>query len=140
MWRTQLNDISVIKLNVSILSFIFGLCASIVRSTPHCRKLSMPSPLTLQPIAHVHQDDAAGAMTTSNKHKPPAPPAHTVASSYASSSVSLSFAFDIVTKSLNVVMTDKSSGEVVRKISFTHIPSDIHQTDKLNGLLLNQFA
>jgi uncharacterized FlaG/YvyC family protein len=99
----------------------------------------MSSPLTLQPIAHVHQDDAAGAMT-SHKHKPPALPAHTMAPSYASSAVSLSFAFDIVTKSLNVVMTDKSSGEVVRKISFTHIPSDIHQTDKLNGLLLDQFA
>jgi uncharacterized FlaG/YvyC family protein len=99
----------------------------------------MSTPLSLQPIAHAHQDDATGNLASSKPKQPSAPE---LASEpvYASSTVALSFAFDIVTKSLNVVMTDKTSGEVVRKIAFTHIPSDIHQSDKLHGLLLDQFA
>ena len=56
------------------------------------------------------------------------------------SSVALSFAYDHVTKALNVVMTDKHSGEVVRKISYTHLPTGVHQSEKLHGLLLDQFA
>jgi hypothetical protein len=48
--------------------------------------------------------------------------------------------YDIVTKALNVVMTDKHSGEVVRKISYTHLPTGVHQSDKLHGLLLDQLA
>jgi uncharacterized FlaG/YvyC family protein len=54
--------------------------------------------------------------------------------------VALSFAFDRVTQSLNVVMTDKNSGEVVRKISYKHLSTTIHKSEKLNGLLLDQFA
>jgi hypothetical protein len=54
--------------------------------------------------------------------------------------VALSFAFDAVAKTLNVVIRDKRSGEVVRTIEYTRIPADVHQNDKLNGLLLNQFA
>ena len=60
--------------------------------------------------------------------------------SYSSNSVALSFAFDVATKSLNVVMTDKASGEVVRKMSYTHLPTEVHQANKLHGLLLDQFA
>ena len=99
----------------------------------------MSSPLTLQPIAPAHQDDAAGALLPI-KTKPLTTPSRVNEPSYSSNAVALSFAFDIVTKSLNVVMTDKTSGEVVRKIAFTHLPSDIHQADKLHGLLLDQFA
>jgi len=54
--------------------------------------------------------------------------------------VALSFAFDGLTQSLNVLMTDKNSGEVVRKISYKHLSTIIHKTEKLNGLLLDQFA
>jgi hypothetical protein len=45
-----------------------------------------------------------------------------------------------VTKALNVLMTDKHSGEVVRKISYTHLPSGVHRSDKLQGVLLDQLA
>gem|GEM_PF-3971688 len=63
-----------------------------------------------------------------------------MAPALTSSTVALSFAFDTVTKSLNVIMTDQGSGEVVRKISYTRLPSDVHQPSKLHGLLLDQFA
>ena len=54
--------------------------------------------------------------------------------------VALSFAYDIATKSLHVVLTDKVSGEVVRKMSYTHFPVGTHQTEQLHGLLLDQMA
>ena len=54
--------------------------------------------------------------------------------------VALSFAYDIATKSLHVVLTDKASGEVVRKMSYTHFPVGTHQTEQLHGLLLDQMA
>jgi uncharacterized FlaG/YvyC family protein len=56
------------------------------------------------------------------------------------STVALSFAFDSVQKILNVVIKDERSGEIVRKIEYTHIPHDVHRPEKLNGLLMNQFA
>lgn len=61
-----------------------------------------------------------------------------------SSAVALTFAFDSVKKSLDVVMTDRTSGEVIRKFSYTGMPPEVHQTDKLtglvSGLLLDQMA
>jgi hypothetical protein len=56
------------------------------------------------------------------------------------SAVALSFTFDCLEKTLNVVMTDERSGEVVRTIEFSRLPADIHHNDRLNGLLLDQFA
>lgn len=109
----------------------------------------MSTPLSLPPNAAVHQDDAAvgiKAFTPQTRTTPalavqkaPAasePPKPTS----AANSVALSFAYDIVTQALNVVMTDKHSGEVVRKISYTHLPSGVHQSEKLQGLLLDQFV
>ena len=52
----------------------------------------------------------------------------------------LSFAYDAVGKSLNIVMTDKASGEVVRKISYKQISPDLHKTNTLQGLLLDQLV
>ena len=54
--------------------------------------------------------------------------------------IALSFAFDSVANTLNVVIRDECSGEIVRTIAYKNIPHDIHQAHKLNGLLLNQFA
>ncbi len=114
-------------------------------------KALMPSPLLLPPSTAVHQDDAATgirvltpqiratpapAQTVETATDSSEPPEHSV----TASSVALSFAYDTVTKALNVVMTDKHSGEVVRKISYTHIPSGVHRSDKLQGFLLDQFA
>ncbi len=56
------------------------------------------------------------------------------------SAVALSFAFDSIQKTLNVVMTDERSGEVVRTFEFIRLPPNIHHTDRLNGLLLDEFA
>ena len=60
--------------------------------------------------------------------------------SIKANNVALSFAYDAATKSLHVVMTDKTSGEVVRKMSYTHIPAGTHQAEQLHGLLLDQMA
>jgi uncharacterized FlaG/YvyC family protein len=60
--------------------------------------------------------------------------------SVKTNNVALSFAYDIATKSLHVVLTDKASGEVVRKMSYTHFPVGTHQTEQLHGLLLDQMA
>ena len=104
----------------------------------------MSSPLSLPPNAAVHQDDAVTGMKA---HKAIAPTAETTTEPskapelpIKANSVALSFAYDIVTKALNVVMTDKHSGEVVRKISYTHLPTGVYQSDKLHGLLLDQLA
>jgi hypothetical protein len=109
----------------------------------------MPSPLSLPPNAAVHQDDAAigiKAFTPQTRTAPAlaiqkAPTASEPPKPTATANgVALSFAYDVVTQALNVVMTDKHSGEVVRKISYTHLPSGVHQSEKLQGLLLDQLA
>jgi hypothetical protein len=109
----------------------------------------MSSALSLPPNAIVHQEDAVIGMKA---HKPPTLKASTAAPpkaaepklapefNFKADSMAMSFAYDSVAKSLNIVMTDKTSGEVIRKISYKHMSSDIHQTHKLQGLLLDQRA
>lgn len=89
------------------------------------------SHLSLLATAPAHLDDAVITAPTV------LPPAAAVRSP---STVALSFAFDSVHKTLNVVVTDERSGEVLRKIEYNQIPHDVHRPDKLSGLLLNQFA
>ena len=109
----------------------------------------MSSPLSLPPNAAVHQEDAVTGIkapkpqtlkTLTPPAQSPVEPSKAPKLALKTSSVALSFAYDHVTKALNVVMTDKSSGEVVRKISYTHLPTGVHQSDKLHGLLLDQRA
>lgn len=59
---------------------------------------------------------------------------------FKADTLALSYAYDIVDKSLNVVMTDKSSGEIIRKITYKHLPADLYPIEKLHGLLINQLA
>ncbi len=99
------------------------------------------SPLITAP-ARLDDHVAAIANTLANTSAQALPQAPQLRSSIAHSpsTVALSFAFDSVEKTLNVVITDQRSGEILRKIEYNHIPHDVHQTEKLNGLLLNQFA
>ena len=99
----------------------------------------MSSPISLPTVAPAHQDDAV-SKPTPNKPKTQTHTEPTIEPNYSSNTVALSFAFDIATKSLNVVMTDKTSGEVVRKVTYEYLPHDVHQPNKLHGLLLDQFA
>lgn len=115
------------------------------------RKLCMTAALSLPPNAIAHQEDAVNGMKA---YKPPTLKAYTAATvnskatepkltpefNFKTDSMALSFAYDSVAKSLNIVMTDKTSGEVIRKITYKHMSSDIHQTHKLQGLLLDQRA
>jgi len=80
--------------------------------------------------------------SATNQTAPATSPASTVTTPgpKTPSAVALSFAFDSIQKTLNVIMTDEQSGEVVRTIEFTQLPPDIHHHDRLNGLLLDQFA
>ena len=109
----------------------------------------MSSSLSLPLNAAPHPDDAvlapswvADPSTSSandpanNIQKPEAPSEPSI----KTNNVALSFAYDIATKSLHVVLTDKASGEVVRKMSYTHFPVGTHQTEQLHGLLLDQMA
>lgn len=111
----------------------------------------MSPPLT--PLAHAtaHPDDAVSGLTPNKieAHRPeskptavvpPVPSIQTTLQEKPQVTVSLSYAFDSLTQSLNVIMTDKNSGEVVRKFSYKSLPSDVHKAEKLNGLLLDQFA
>ena len=99
----------------------------------------MPTLLSLQANAPAHQDDAVSGIKPC-KTKPQNLPSTPPEPFYPQSTLTLSFAFDSVTKSLNVVMTDPTSGEVVRKMAYTRLPVDVHNTDKFHGLLLDQFA
>ena len=96
----------------------------------------------LPPIAStpVHLEDPVISAVTSIASTAPTPPAPATSQAHAPSAIAVSFAFDSVEKTLNVVIKDERSGEVVRTIEYTHIPTDIHRSDKLNGLLLDQFV
>jgi uncharacterized FlaG/YvyC family protein len=109
----------------------------------------MSSSLSLQLNAAAHPDDAASDIKATH-----APPAISISNAaihiqkldpisepaMKASNVALSFAYDIATKSLHVVVTDITSGEIVRKMSYTHFPAGTHQTEQLHGLLLDQMA
>ncbi len=88
----------------------------------------------------VHLEDPVMTGVTPLAKNPTPPTSPTTTLAHMPSSVALSFAFDAIEKTLNVVIRDARSGEVVRTIEYTHIPHDIHRNDKLNGLLLDQFA
>ena len=109
----------------------------------------MSSSLSLPLNAAPHPDDAVSglkaslAKPTSSAHDPAVNIQKLEAlsePSFKTSNVDLSFAYDTATKSLHVVLTDKASGEVVRKMSYTHFPVETHQTQQLHGLLLDQMA
>ena len=99
--------------------------------------MSHLSPITTMP-AHP-EDPVMSGVTSIAKTSTPAAPS-IPQPTRASSSVALSFAFDAIAKTLNVVVRDERSGDVVRTIEYKHIPTNLHSNDKLHGLLLNQFA
>jgi hypothetical protein len=96
----------------------------------------------LPPIASTpaHLEDHVISAVTSIASTAPMPPSPETSQAHAPSVIAVSFAFDSIEKTLNVVIKDEQSGEVVRTIEYTHIPADIHRSDKLNGLLLDQFV
>jgi hypothetical protein len=96
----------------------------------------------LPPIASTpaHLEDPVISAVTSIASTAPTPSASATSQAHAPSVIAVSFAFDSIEKTLNVVIKDERSGEVVRTIEYTHIPADIHRSNKLNGLLLDQFV
>ena len=111
----------------------------------------MTPPLTLLPNTIVHQEEMVRGVTLSkleeDRVQPKRPQSFIPVSStqanikeHPPTSVSLSFTFDSLTRTLNVIMTDKDSGEVVRKISYNSLTTGVHKAEKLNGLLLDQLA
>jgi len=96
----------------------------------------------LPPIASTpaHLEDPAMGDVATMAKTPISPVVPTTPLAREPSSIALSFAFDAIAKTLNVVIRDERSGDVVRTIEYTHIPCDVHRSDKLNGLLLNQYA
>jgi hypothetical protein len=106
----------------------------------------MSSTLSLQGNTSVHLEDALTGASASKfaSKKPPESQVEILRTNdtrgLTQMTVALSFAFDSVTRSLNIVMTDQNSGEVVRKFAYRKLPTDVHRRDKLHGLLLDQFA
>ena len=111
----------------------------------------MSSSLSLPLNAAPHPDDAVSGLKASLTKPTSSAHAHDPAvniqklealsePSFKTSNVDLSFAYDTATKALHVVLTDKASGEVVRKMSYTHFPVGTHQSEQLHGLLLDQMA
>ena len=96
----------------------------------------------LSPITHtaVHLEDPVISAVTSIASTASMRPAPVTPQIRAPSAIAMSFAFDSIAKTLNVVIKDERSGEVVRTIEYTQIPSDVHRSHKLNGLLLDQFV
>jgi hypothetical protein len=96
----------------------------------------------LPPIASTpaHLEDPVISAVTSIASTAPTPSASATSQAHAPSVIAVSFAFDSIEKTLNVVIKDERSGEVVRTIEYTYMPADIHRSDKLNGLLLDQFV
>ena len=99
--------------------------------------MSYLPPITNTPA---YLEDSVISAVTSIANTIPTPPAPATLQAHASSAIAMSFAFDSIAKTLNVVIKDERSGEVVRTIEYTQIPSDVHRSHKLNGLLLDQFV
>ena len=99
--------------------------------------MSHLSPITNAPI---HLEDPVISAVPSLANTTPMPAAPVTPQIRAPSAIAMSFAFDSIAKTLNVVIKDERSGEVVRTIEYTQIPSDVHRSHKLNGLLLDQFV
>ena len=97
------------------------------------------SHLSLQATAPAHHDvPVTSRVTTQRLEQTATASMGTLICSM--STVVLSFAFDSLQKTLNVVVKDELSGEVLRKMEYTHIPHNIHHREKLNGLLLDQIV
>lgn len=58
----------------------------------------------------------------------------------ATESTTLSYSYDRANQSLRIVITDKTSGEVLRSLEFKSFHTNLHRTDKLSGLLLDRQA
>lgn len=136
------------KPQMTDMSFNLSPTTPIVRSSQKV-KLRMSSTLSLKLNALTHQDDAVHGIATTKKlvdaqrHVAPAKPveSNTVPErAFQLDNIALSFAYDTAAKSLNIVMTNKNSGEVVRKISYKQIPSEVHRTHQLHGLLLDRMV
>lgn len=98
----------------------------------------MPT-LTLHPMTPAHLDDHMASTSVI----PPRVVQSTLAGiseTPAPSTVAISFAFDNTHKTLSVTLTNAGSGEVLRTMAYTHISQDVHKTDQLSGLLLNQWV
>ena len=117
----------------------------------HLRELTMPialSPTTAptpreNPVAAPAVDEYTPAPHTSKsppltRPKEVSEPIARTPPSLVNSNVAMSFAFDAPSKSLNVVMTDTVSGQVIRKFSYKSLPVDLHRSEKLTGYLVDK--
>lgn len=96
------------------------------------------STVKVQPLASAHLD-APGAVTwTQQKQTPPVSPPHEPWTH--ADDTTLSYSFDQTQQSLRIVVTDKTTGAVLRNIEFRSFHADLHRTEKLSGLLLDQQA
>ena len=96
----------------------------------------------LPPIASTpaHLEDPVISAVTSIASTAPTPSASATSQAHAPSVIAVSFAFDSIEKTLNVVIKDERSGEGVRNMEYTKRKADRNRSDKRNGLRMDQFV
>jgi hypothetical protein len=98
------------------------------------------STITVPPLTPTHLDAPVARTgpqhTHAQNHAAPAP--SEILSN--AENTTLSYSFDRIKQSLRIVVTDKVSGEVLRNIEFKSFHPNLHRTEKLGGLLLDQQA
>jgi uncharacterized FlaG/YvyC family protein len=96
------------------------------------------SNVTVTPLTNAHLDAALARPWSQQKQtSEDLPTVHKIANT---DNTTLSYSFDSSQQCLRIVITDKTSGEVLRHIEFKSFQANLHRTDKLSGLLLDKQA
>lgn len=147
--KITVNDNSVIHGRMRPLSLKSQGWWPIIEMFYHLLELTMPialpsatAPAPLEtPVAAPAVDQQAAAphasKSASFRRLGMSEPVARTPPTFVTSQVAMSFAFDASSKSLNVVMTDTVSGQLIRKFSYTSLPLELHRSDKLTGYLID---
>jgi uncharacterized FlaG/YvyC family protein len=110
-------------------------------------KLSM-SPASPQPFnANVYQGEAvriqqtsqvSSGLTKATRLVEPSKPKIETELRLQLENVSLEFAYDTTSKSLNITVKNKDSGALIRQISYKQMSAHVYRTSERQGLLLDQ--
>ena len=146
----QTNDNSVIQTRMRPLSLKSTRALPMIETLNHLPEMTMsivlPSTPATTPLETPVAAPAVEQHTTPSRTSKSAPltrpsgviePLATTHPTFVASHVAMSFAFDAPSKSLNVVMTDALSGQVIRKFSYKSLPIELHRSDKLTGYLVD---
>jgi uncharacterized FlaG/YvyC family protein len=106
------------------------------------------SPASSQPLnATVYQVDAvrvkqksqvSTGLTKASRPVEPPKPKIELDPRLQLDNISLEFTYDAVSKSLNITVTNRDSGVLIRQISYKQMSANVYRTNAHQGLLLDQ--